>query len=297
MNEQMIRWDDLQIVLAIAESGSLSGAGRQLGLSHATVFRRLNDMEERLGVSLFLRTARGYTPTPAGEDVASTARRVQADVLGTERRMAGRDMKLSGTLRITTTDTLFYGLLSPLFADFRERHPDIQLEVVISNQIHSLSKREADIAIRPTRKPPDTLLGRRVADITQAIYGQRAQWQQQHLPMPLADLDAESWIGPDVHMGDTRLEQWMATPGRADRCHYRVDSMLGMQLAVRAGAGVAALPCYLGDADDALLKLTDTQPDLTIPLWILTHPDSRRVMRIRTFTDEIGDVLRERLKP
>ena len=129
MNEQMIRWDDLQIVLAIAESGSLSGAGRQLGLSHATVFRRLNDMEERLGVSLFLRTARGYTPTPAGEDVASTARRVQAEVLGTERRIAGRDMKLSGTLRITTTDTLFYGLLSPLFADFRERHPDIQLEV------------------------------------------------------------------------------------------------------------------------------------------------------------------------
>src|SRR5690554_6333957 len=104
MNEQSIRWDDLQMVWAIADTGSLSGAGRRLGVSHATVFRRLTDMEKRLGVALFERSRTGYTPNSAGEDLAAVARRVEADILGAERRLAGQDLKLSGSVRLTTTD-------------------------------------------------------------------------------------------------------------------------------------------------------------------------------------------------
>lgn len=177
MNEQQIRWDDLQIVLAIAETGSLSGASRALRISHATVFRRLSDMERRLGVTLFERSRTGYTPTLAGDDLTASAKRVQSEVNGAERRIIGQDLTLTGSLRITTTDTLFAGLLSPLLANFRQHYPDITLEVVISNQLQSLSRREADIAIRPTRKPPETLVGRRVSDINLAIYGQKALWQ------------------------------------------------------------------------------------------------------------------------
>ncbi|CEP35132.1 MULTISPECIES: LysR family transcriptional regulator [unclassified Halomonas] len=281
MNEQQIRWDDLQIVLAIAEEGSLSGASRALRISHATVFRRLSEMEQGLGVTLFERSRTGYTPTLAGDDLAASAKRVQSEINGAERRIIGKDLTLTGSLRITTTDTLFAGLVSPLLANFRQRYPEITLEVVISNQLQSLSRREADIAIRPTKKPPETLVGRKIGDINQAIYGQKALWQNAPLPLGTASLPTESWIGPDVHLGDATLEKWMMDKSAA----YRVDSMLGMQSAVRHGAGIAVLPCYLGDADAALLRLSEPIEALTTPLWLLTHPDLRHVARVRAFME------------
>lgn len=291
MNEQQIRWDDLQIVLAIAETGSLSGASRALRISHATVFRRLNEMERRLKVTLFERSRTGYIPTLSGDDLAASARRVQSEVKGAERRIIGQDLTLSGSLRITTTDTLFAGLLSPLLASFRQRYPDITLEVVISNQRQSLSRREADIAIRPTRQPPETLVGRKLSDISLAIYGQKALWQNAPLllktPLPLdpVSLQQEAWIGPDVQLGDTALEKWMMDK----RAAYKLDSMLGMQSAVRHGAGIAVLPCYLADADEALLKLSAPIEALTTPLWLLTHPDLRHVARVRAFMQAIAE--------
>lgn len=291
MDKQVIRWDDLQIVWAVAETGTLSGAGRRLGISHATVFRRLTDMEQRLGVTLFERSRTGYLATPAGEDLATVARRVEADITGAERRLAGQDLKLSGSIRVTTTDTLFTGLLAAAFAEFRATYPDIELEVVISNQVHSLSKREADIAIRPTRNPPETLVGRRAGTIEQAVYGQRNHWQD--VRAPLKTLTEHPWVGPDKHMGDSTLETWTTQQGLDEYCQYRVDSMLGLQTAIRYGPELAVLPCYLGDADPALRRLTDPVPELAVPLWLLTHPDLRRVSRIRAFTKAIGEHVRQ----
>lgn len=115
MNEQRLSWDDLRLVLAVAQAGSLAGAARRLGISHATVFRRLAAIEAELGVKLFERTRAGYAPTPAGEDAAAAAERIQDEVHGVERRVAGRDVRPSGTVRVTTTDTLLSGLLSPVF--------------------------------------------------------------------------------------------------------------------------------------------------------------------------------------
>lgn len=290
MNEQQIRWDDLQIVLAIAEAGSLSGASRTLRISHATVFRRLTEMERRLGVTLFERSRNGYTPTMAGDNLTVSAKRVQSEINSAERRIIGQDLTLTGSLRITTTDTLFAGLLSPLLANFRQTYPTITLEVVISNQLHSLTRREADIAIRPTDKPPETLIGRKVSDIPLAVYGQKALWQNTPLPLDPASLSTENWIGPDVHLGDTALEQWMKGKNAA----YRLDSMLGMQVAVRHGAGIAVLPCYLGDGDEALIRLSEPIDALMTQLWLLTHPDLRHVARVRAFMEAITKGLRER---
>lgn len=292
MNEQLIRWDDLQIVRAIARNGSLSGAGRHLGLSHATVFRRLSEMERRLGVTLFERSRRGYSQTPAGDDLAAVAARVETDILGAERRIAGRDIKLSGTIRLTTTDTLYSGLLAPILADFRRKYPQIELELAISNQVHSLSKREADIAIRPTRAPQETLAGRRVGEIRMAVYGARAQWREQPLSLLPEALDDCDWLGPDVHMGDAALEAWIDSRGYREHCRYRIDSLLGIQVAARQGSGVAALPCYLAEPDEQLLRLTPPVAELATPLWLLIHPDLRRVNRMRIFLEEVGESVR-----
>lgn len=289
MNEQRIQWEDLRVVLAIAETGSLSGAGRKLDLSHATVFRRLGDIERRLEVSLFERSRRGYAPTPAGEDLAATAGRIEIEVLGAERRVVGRDLRLSGTVRVTTTDTLLIGLLSSIFADFRRAHPEIVLEVAMSNQLFNLSKRDADIAVRPSAAPPEMLVGRRIGQITQAVYGHAGRHDSRNTAPDLASAD---WVGPDAHLGYAALETWMADAGVDARCHYRVDSMLGMYQAVRDGMGLAVLPCYLADADEALVRVNAPLPELATDLWLLTHPDLRRVARIRAFMDFVAEAVR-----
>ncbi|EPC01014.1 hypothetical protein L861_10605 [Litchfieldella anticariensis FP35 = DSM 16096] len=286
MNEQRIQWEDLRIVLAIAETGSLSGAARKLRLSHATIFRRLGDIERRLGVALFERFRSGYAATTAGEDLAATAARVEEEVLSAERRVVGRDLQLSGSVRVTTTDTLLMGLLTPIFADFRRAHPDIMLEVVVSNQLFNLSKRDADVAVRPSSAPPEVLVGRRVGSIAQAVYGRVGVYGDRQ------GYDAD-WVGPDAHLGYAALDAWMADNGVDGQCRYRVDSMLGMFQAVRAGMGLAVLPCYLADADSMLTRVSDLIPELCTDLWLLTHPDLRRVARIRALLDFVAEAVRE----
>lgn len=291
MDEQSIAWDDMRTVLAIAQAGSLSGAARELGVSHATVFRRLGSIEQRLGVKLFDRGRDGYAPTSAGEDVAEAAGRIEAEVVGVERRVAGRDLLPSGTLRVTTTDTLLNGLLSPIFADFRRSYPDISLEIAVSNVLLSLSRREADLAVRPTQSPPENLVGRRVGSIAQAIYGASIVFPPDEEPPGLDTLD---WIGPDETLWYRQLDAWMKEQGHDAQCHYRVDSLQGMLAGVRDGIGVAVLPCYLADGDARLVRFSDTLPELANDLWLLTHPDLRRVERIRTFMEFVATAVRER---
>ncbi|ALV61001.1 LysR family transcriptional regulator [Burkholderia cenocepacia] len=279
MKEQRLSWDDLRLVLAVAQAGSLAGAARRLGISRATVFRRLAAIEAELGVKLFERTRAGYAPTPAGEDAAAAAERIQDEVHGVERRVAGRDVRPSGTVRVTTTDTLLSGLLSPVFAAFRHACPEITLEVSVSNAVFDLSKREADVAIRPSSSPPEVLIGRRVGTIAQAVYAAPG-WRER--------ADDLAWVGPDRRMGYRPLERWMHAQGADARCGYRVDTLLGLFAAARAGIGAAVLPCYLADDERDLVRLGGRIDELATDLWLLTHPDLRDTARIRAFSSFVA---------
>ncbi|MBD3897238.1 LysR family transcriptional regulator [Halomonas sp. ML-15] len=280
MNEQL-QWDDLRVILAITSAGSLAGGARRMGASHATLFRRLNAIEGRLGVRLFERSRTGYAATAAGEELAAAAKRVEAEVLGVERRVIGRDLRLSGVVRVTTTDTLLMGLLSPIFADFQSAHPEIVLEVAVSNQLFNLSQRDADVAVRPSATPPEHLVGRPVGRIAQAVYAR-------------AGAASDNWVGPDRHLGYTALDSCMQANGADANCRYRVDTMLGMLAAARDGLGRAVLPCYLADSDPALTRIGEAIPELATDLWLLTHPDLRRVARIRAFMTFVAEALAER---
>ncbi len=286
------KWDDLRIVLAIAETGSLSGAGRSLGLSHATVFRRLRDIEERLGAKLFDRVREGYAPTLAGEDITRSAQRIAAEVMGSERRIAGQDLRPAGTVRVTTTDSLLFGPISPVLAGFRAAYPEIALEVAMSNQIFNLSKREADVAIRPSAAPPESLTGRKLARIDQAIYGRRDLVTENGATL---DIRSTDWVGPDEGMAYRPLERWMEANDLNARCRTRVDSVLGMFVAAQNGCGLAVLPCYLGDREQSLRRVGQALPDLATDLWLLTHPDLRRVARIRLLLDFTAQACRQDL--
>lgn len=278
-------WNDYQTVLRIAEAGTLSGAAHMIGSSHPTMFRRINALEERLGVRLFERFRTGYRLTPSGEEVAATARKIEELTNMTERRVGGRDLRPSGVVRLATTDTLLYGLLTPVIARLRHSEPGIVLEVAVSNKISDLSFREADIAIRPATAPEEHLLGRRLGSIHQAVYASRS--------LCLGEVGQEDWanlpwIGPSASMSYPQLHAWMRNLGYEDSWVCKMDSVLSMHAAVRSGIGVALLPCYLAEPDSELRRLGMVVKELAVDLWMLTHPDLRHTARVRAVLDFVS---------
>ncbi|MDB2448701.1 LysR family transcriptional regulator [bacterium] len=285
----LLAWDDFRTVQAIARSGSLAGAARYLSVSHATVFRRLNSIEQRLGVTLFERAANGYRATAAGEAMAQVAAGMEVDILALEQRLVGPEPRLTGTVRLTTTDSLLSAVLTPILAEFRRHHPGIELEVVVPGQPFNLSRREADLALRPSNQPPEHLVGRRVGFIRQAVYRRR------DLEDPQQDWRELDWIGPDDSMHYRSLENWLQHNDLVAR--YRTDTTNAMLAAVRSGLGVAVLPCYLADAylgeqHDDLVRLGGPLDALGTDLWLLTHPDLRHSARIKALMETLAERIR-----
>jgi DNA-binding transcriptional LysR family regulator len=280
----VLNWDDLRVVLAVARGRSLSAAARSLRVTHSTVFRRLAVIEQVLAVRLFERFRDGYVATPAGEAVAGLAARLATDITALEMRLAGQDMRPSGTVRIATTDTIA-PLLIRHIASLRVAHPEIIPEITLANTMADLTRREADIALRPTPLPPETLVGRRVADISHVVYGS---------PDYLArcrgeDLHDHDWVGLDEALASTVIGRWLRQHIRADRTVITVDSLPALRDAACAGLGLALLPCYVGDSDTGLRRVAVASPaEPRSALWLLTHGDLRHTARIRAVMDHLA---------
>jgi DNA-binding transcriptional LysR family regulator len=281
--------EDLHLIGALGAAGSLAQAARRLGVDHSTAFRRLGGLERRLGVRLFERARTGYAPTPAGEMAIATAHRVLDELGGLERRLAGEDLRPSGTVRITTSDTLV-DFLAPILAAFRTAHPEIVLEVVVSSTFFTLTRRDADVALRPAADPGDTLVGRRVGTIAYAIYG-LPRWFSEDAGEVSADAD---WVGVDESLAHLAAARWMAARVAPERIVQRANALSAILAAVRAGLGVAPLPCFVGDPVPELARTPATVAELATPLWLLTHPDLRRVARIRAFVDFAAEAITAR---
>lgn len=194
-------------------------------------------------------------------------------------------------MRLTTTDTLVQGVLGPMIADFSRRYPGIHLEVVAANPFFSLSKRDADIALRPTRSPPESLVGRKITDVATAVYGATAYLAK--APSRQA-LEAHIWVAPDDSLAHLPSAQWLRKQLPIVSPVVRCNGVAGMLAAARAGVGLAALPCFLGDAAAELERVHEPLPELTVGLWLLTHPDLRRVPRIRAVLDHLHKSLEQR---
>jgi len=276
-----LEWDDLRYVLAVAREGSLAAAARSLGVNHTTVLRRVGAFEKRLGLRLFERLPTGYALTAGGEELIASARHIDETVTTLERKLAGRDLRLTGTVRVTTTDTLMGSILPEFLAEFRDSHPGIQIEIAVSNSMFNLTKRDADVAIRPARNPPQTLVGRRVAKIAFAIYGSRGYLAKHKAK----ELGGHRWVGPDDSLADTSVAHWMKAQVPDAEIALRADSLMALRQAAQASLGLAALPCYLGDTPPDLVCVHRPIPEMETALWVLTHEDLRHTARVRAFTE------------
>ncbi|MFB9270000.1 LysR family transcriptional regulator [Bradyrhizobium erythrophlei] len=282
-----IDWEDLRMVLAVAEASSLAGAARILGVNHTTVLRRVNAFEERLGIRLFDRLPSGYALTAGGQELLATARKMAETVTELERKLSGQDLRFEGPLRVTTTDTLFYSVLPPMLAAFRERYPAVELQLAIQNPMANLTQRDADVAIRPVAQPPETLVGRRVANVKFAVYASPGYIATRET----IDLAALRWIVPDDSLASSGVARWMKSALPDADIALRVDSLVAMAHCVRAGLGAAALPCYLADGLPGLVRIGPLIDDIDSALWVLTHEDLRRTARVSAFIEFMADAL------
>ena len=282
-------WDDLKVFMAVARAGSLRAASRVLRVNNTTVSRRIRRFEARLGARLFDRKPGGYAITAAGEEILAAARRIEAEVQGVERRVLGRDARLGGDIKFTAPDSALLGLLMPDLVAFMDRYPEVTLEIDMSLETANLSAREADVALRATTRPPEHLIGRKVARIAQAPYATPDYLAAHDL---VADPGAARWIGWSdrvSHPDWVRAGPLPDTPVRG-----RIPSDVCQREAAKAGAGIALLPCYLGDADPALVRVP---PGLTLgnhEYWLLTHRDLLSTARLRSFWDYMLEVMKRR---
>ena len=284
-----VDWDDLRFFLAVSERGSISAAAKLLNVNHSTVLRRLASLEKRLGSRLFDRLPDGYEMTAQGEQLRNQLRGVSEQIESAQRSLSGRDLSLSGAIRITTTDTLIRGLLMPYLAEFHDLNPATQMEIVINNTFLSLTRREADVAVRPSNIVPENLVGRRVGRLRTAIYASRSYLKKNAKKQEWA---AHDWVAPEETLSHLTQAKWMRENILEDRIVVRVDSLVGMVAAVRYGMGLGMLLCLLADEETELVRLAEPVDELDTDLWILTHPALKGVARIKAFTDFLYDKLR-----
>ncbi|HEX7115297.1 MAG TPA: LysR family transcriptional regulator [Steroidobacter sp.] len=287
-----MEWDDLQYVLTVAETGSLAAAAIALGVNRTTVLRRINAFERKYALRVFERLPGGYTLTPGGQELFEAARGLEHTILTLERKLAGQDQRAEGIVHLTTTDTLIASILPAQLHAFRREHPGIVLEVTTSNTLLDLARRDADIAIRPVVQPPETLIGRRICSVAFAVYAAPGYVSAHDLSAPL---DGHAWLAPSTTLAQTSVARWMSDAVPEGRRVLRADSLLALRELCAAGAGLAALPCYLGDTDPRLVRVRAPLKEMTTALWVLTHPDLVRTQRFRLFLDFIATALaRER---
>jgi molybdate transport repressor ModE-like protein len=288
---EMRDWNDLKLVLAVARAGGLSGAAEALGLNHSTVWRRLAALEERAGARLFERLPGGaHVLTPAGERAAAAAERMETEAAALDRDLTGADLRLTGRLRVTSSETLAYALLTRHVAAFRAKHPGIVVELALDNRVLSLSRREADVALRVARPREPDLYGRKLGDVAWTVYGRRDRADR--APAGADPLQDRAFVGWEEAASGVVAADWLRRRVPEGAVVYRSNSLINQLVAAKAGLGLAVLPCYLGDAEAELERvLPEPAPELERELWIVCHEDLRRTARVRAFLEVVGDGL------
>ena len=265
-----MNWDGLRFFLAVCREGSVTGAGKALGVNHTTVARRIAALEKGIGTRLFGHSRGGYEMTQAAENMYAQAMQMEEITQAIDRDVFGQDAELSGPLKLTVSHDVAERLLIHRLCAFRNTYPNIQLDLLTTTGLVDLAAREADIALRLTAKPPDYLVGREMLPMRHGIYGSPAYFEQGDKPAKVI-----------LFRGNTEMPEWVQQHFPDAEVAMSVDDVSTMALAVSNGMGLARMPCYVGDTEPSILRLDLELTPSTWGIWILSHVDLRSTARVR----------------
>ena len=281
----------MQSFLAVIERGSLLAAARSLGTSQPTLGRHVAELERQLGTVLFERTGRGLVATDAARSIADQARAMAGNAEAIGRTLTRQSRQNSGSVRITASQAVATYLLPSLLAAFREREPGISVEVVASNTVSNLLRREADIAVRMVRPAQASLVARRVGEVRIGAYARKDYLRRRGVPRKPGDLLRHDLIGLD--RDDSILRTFAALGHKVERDAFvfRSDDHLVLWQALCAGMGIGFAATWLADREPSLERLLPDLPMPTLPVWLAVHREIRSSARIRALYDYLAGVI------
>jgi DNA-binding transcriptional LysR family regulator len=278
-------WDDLRHFLAFARAGSMQAAAKALGVNQSTVQRRIAALEGHVGRPLIERHFGSYRLTELGEQLRPAAEDVEAAVAAFERHRVASDKGLTGVVRFTCGSGLAGRLgRTPLIDAFHARYPGLRLELLSSDRFLDLSKGEADIAFRLGEPTDEALVGRKIADAIWGVYASRSYLERHGRPRDVEDLNNHVVLGCDGPIANYPGARWLRSAAPNAAIATRHDHWQGLMLALRAGAGLAALPHWQGDTESELVRVIENT-GLVLPYYLLMHRDMQKNPRVRAFAD------------
>lgn len=287
MNAPQLQWETQRAFLAVLRTGSLSGAARLLGIAQATARRRIEALEQSVGVSLFIRSPSGLLPTETAKELIG---HVEAMALAANafNRAASADVaQTGGTVRLAAGKLLGVEILPPMLRRLRQQHPQLALELNVSNRLQTLSQQEADVAVRIRRPTEASVAARKVGDLHVGLYATPELLAEQGVPETPEDLRRFSLIGPDRHAGEIEFLRERGFDCSAEHTAIRTDDHLAQWAALRAGLGIGVCSRQLAERN-GLMRVLPGDVDFTVDVWIAMHPDMRRVQRVSAVFDGLG---------
>ncbi|RKP47780.1 LysR family transcriptional regulator [Pararobbsia silviterrae] len=280
----MIDWENLRYLLAVAHTGSLSGAARHLGVDHATVSRRLAGLEEQVEVRLLERLPRACRLTPIGQRVVELAQGMEESAYAIERLIDASRSPLSGTVTLSAPPVLVANFLAGRLASFRQQNPAVRISVSSETRKVSLARREADVILRLSRPEEPSSVVRKIGRMPFGLYASRQYIHLHHPP-------AWEFITYNEGFADVPRRQWLARfqGERASACE--INDVNGHLTAAQAGAGVAGLPVFIGDTDARLQRVAPDAEPFSCDIWIAVHRDLRRTPPVRAVMDFIAKIV------
>ena len=281
-NEQ--GWNDYLYFLKVATCGNLKAAAQELGVNYSSVFRRINGLEEQLNVRLFERLKTGYKLTKAGEDIFERVQLVDEQMNTIQRLIQGKDVHLSGHIKISTTDTIGYYWLPPYITRFKALYPDIIIDLDIKTRYTNLSKREADIVLPAVNTQPDYMVGTKLAPMYVRLYGATTYIERYGMQQSPADFHKHHFLMPNESLASLPANKWLRKYVKEENIVACCDKLTGLYHLARQGLGLTILPHYISASDhDTLVEIMDLPDECNHHVWILTHPDIRFTARIKAF--------------
>jgi DNA-binding transcriptional LysR family regulator len=277
----MLDWDDLRFFLAVARQGTMSAAARSLRVAQPTVGRRIAAFERTLGAQLPLRSSDGWTLSPTGRDLLAHAERMEHEALAAETLATGRDEGVEGKLRITASEWLVRSVLGPALAPFVQRNPGLQLELIADPRHLNLARREADLALRPSRFQQNEVHQRALAIVEFGLYAADAYVKRYGVPDFTHGCEGHSLVAMSAEPSPIVEDVWLARSARRARVAVRVNGREAMATVAAAGIGMACLPRVVGDAVPGLRMLATPGERPTRKLWLGVHRAARSMVRVR----------------
>jgi DNA-binding transcriptional LysR family regulator len=286
-------WNDLPAFLAMARAGRLTVAARQLGVDHSTLSRRIAALEQALNARLFERRAAGFTLTPEGESLLGDAEAIETLTLRMNARLRADKGLLSGSVRIGTPEGFGTYFLAPRLPQLGAAHPQLDIELVANPRSLSLSKREADVAISMARPGQGRVYAHKLVDYALGLYAAPAYLDRHPRIQSLHDLAPHRWVGYVEDLMWTAELDYLPMVAKSIVPRLRISNVISQMAALAGGAGLGVLPHFIARREPGLVRVLPDQVQLLRAYWLISHPDTRDLARIREATDFLIGAARE----